>query len=424
MKEITTQSTGAANELTSSIIIKRSIFALLFATQLLLVNIVAQAQPYQIINTQNSVVGGDLSKTVTTIQEGNNSLDRFLMTEVSKPLPDQAVRGVILLMPPLGSGFQNYEVGENGDYNNSFVAFFARRNFAIFGYSFRVHGLTAGSCESGAIDCSPMANWGLETIVDDATFIRNQIALKYPGLKIVVGGLSMGSIAAQALLSAHPNDYAGAILIEGTIHDTDANVQAINANFCASFDALLAGGVYYDGQSGPAVKLLNQLSQIAPNAPTMFPGFPPGITNHQAFVLALSAPPLSPLAPRPGYFNLAGNFLEDRFFFANEQLVHDNLAGFNDYTPIRAIRDLNCGLAGETTFTNNLGNFAGPAIMFSAGHGFGSAMSDTALLMSSADVTINSRADYGHVDYMFSQNHLHELEHPIFTWLLQKPFNS
>jgi pimeloyl-ACP methyl ester carboxylesterase len=422
VKEITTQFTGAANALTTSIIIKRSIFAFFFATQLLLVNIVAQAQPYQIINTQNSVVGGDLSKTVTTIQEGNNALDRFLMTEVSKPVPDQAVRGAILLMPPLGSGFQNYEVGENGDYNNSFVAFFARRNFAVFGYSPRVHGLTAGSCESGAIDCSPMANWGMETIIDDATFIREQILLKYPGLKIVTGGLSMGSVVSLALLSAHPNDYAGAILIDGTIYDTDANVRAINANFCASFEAQLAAGVYYDGQSGPGFKLLNQLSQIAPNAPTMFPGFPPGITNHQAFVLALSAPPVSPLGPRPGYFNLAGNFLEDRFFFANEQLVHDNAAVFNDYTPTRAIRDLNCGLAGETTFTNNLGSFNGPAIMFSAGHGFGSAMFDTAQLMTSADVTINSRADYGHVDYVFSEIHRRELEHPILNWLLQKPF--
>ena len=421
VKEITTQSAGAANELTTSTIIKRSIFALFFATQLLLINIVAQAQPYQIVNTQNSVVGGDLSKTVTTVQEGNNSLDRFLMTEVVKPLPDQAIRGVILLMPPLGSGFQNFEVGENGDYNNSFVAFFARRNIAVFGYSQRVHGLTAGSCESGAIDCTPMANWGLQTVVDDATFIRQQITQKYPGVKIVVGGLSMGSVATHALLNAHPNDYAGAIMIEGTLHDTDATVRGINANFCASFEGLLAAGIYYDGQNGPAFKFVNQLSQIAPNAPAMFPGFPPGITNHQAFILAMSAPPLSPVSPRPGYFNAAGNFLEDRLFFANEQLVHDNVAGFNDYTPTRMFRDLNCGLAGETTFTSNLGSFTGPVIMFSAGHGFGSAMFDTAQLMSSADVTINSRADYGHVDYMFSTNHLQELEHPIFNWLLQKP---
>ena len=421
MKEITTQSTGAAHKLTMSTIIKRSIFALFFAIQLLLVNITGQAQPYQIINTQNSVVGGDLSKTVTTIQEGNNSLDRFLMSEVVKPLPNEAVRGVILLMPPLGSGFQNFEVGENGDYNNSFVAFFARRNFAVFGYSQRVHGLAAGSCESGAIDCSPMANWGLQTVVNDATFIREQITLKYPGVKVVVGGLSMGSIATLALLNAHPNDYAGGIAIEGTVHDTDAAVRAVNTNFCASFEGALAGGVYYDGQNGPAFKFLNQLAQIAPNAPAMFPGFPPGITNHQAWILAMSAPPLSPLTPRPGYFNAAGNFLEDRLFFANEQLVHDNVAVFEDYTPTKMLRDLNCGLAGETTFTNNLGSFTGPVMMFAGGHGFGSAMVDTAQLMSSADVTINFRAAYGHVDYVFSKNHLQEVEHPIFNWLVQKP---
>jgi len=406
----------------TSTVTRRTFFALFFAVQLLLLSSIAHAQPYQIINTQSSVVAGDLSKTVTTIQEGNNSLDRFLMTAVSKPVPNQAFKGVIFLLPPLGSGFQAYETGENGDYNNSFAGFFARRNFVVVGYSPRVQGLAAGSCESGAIDCSPMANWGLQTVVDDATFIRQQIAANYPGLKIVVGGLSMGSIASEAVLSAQPNDYVGAILIEGTLHDNDATVRAINANFCATFEGLLAAGVYYDGQSGPGIKLLSQLAQVAPNVPTVFPGFPPGITNHQAFVLALSAPPVSPLSPRPGYFQVAGNFLEDRFFYANESMVHANLAGFVDYTTTRSLRDLNCGLAGETTFNNNLGSFTGPVIMFAAGHGFGSAMVDTAQLMNSADVTINSRAEYGNVDYMFSTNHLQELEHPILSWLLQKPF--
>src|SRR5829696_2200578 len=363
---------------------KQTLFALFCLAQFLLVTAVTQAQPYQIVNTENSVVGGDLNKTVTTIQEGNNPLNRFLISEVVKPLPNQGLKGVIMLMPPLGSGFQNYEVGENGDYNNSFVAYFARRNFAVIGYSQRVQGLSAGSCESGAVDCSPMAEWGLQTIVDDAVFMRQQIALEYPGLKVVIAGLSMGSIASMATLNAHGNDYAGAILIEGTLHDEDATVRAINANFCSTFDALLAGGVFYDGQSGPFIKFVSQLAQVAPDAPAVFPGFPPGLTNHQAFVLALSAPPLSPLSPRPGYFNLAGSVAEDRFFYANESLVHANLAGFVDYTTTRSLRDLNCGLAGETTFTNNLGSYTGPVIIFAGGHGFGSAMLDTAQLMTSA----------------------------------------
>jgi pimeloyl-ACP methyl ester carboxylesterase len=390
----------------------------------LFVSSITNAQPYQIVNTQNSVVGGDLNKTVTTIQEGNNTLDRFKMSKVTKALPAEAVKAVILLVPPLGSGFQNYEASDTGDYNDSFVAFYARRNFVVFGYSQRVNDLTAGSCESGAIDCAPMANWGLQTIVDDSEFIRQQIASQYPGVKIVIGGLSLGSIIAEASLNAHPNDYAGAIMVDGTVYDTDANVRAINQNFCNQMEGLLAGGVYFDGQSAPGFKVINQLAQVAPNAPSPIPGFPPGLTNHQVWVLALSAPPVSPVSPRPGYFNAAGSFLEDRLFFANEALVHANIATFVDYTTTKSLRDLTCGLAGETTFTNNLDDFSGPVIMFAAGHGFGTAMFDTAQLMTSADVTINFKEQYGHVDYIFSTKHLKELEHPILNWLTREVLNE
>ena len=405
--------------------LKRTFFTLLIVTQILLAASASQAQPYQTTAVQNSIVGDNLSRTETTIQSGNNQLDRFRMIEVSKAgVPNEALQGVVLLVPPLASGFHNYEASDNGDYNNSFAAFFARRNFAVVGFSPRQHGLTAGSCESGAIDCAPMANWGLATVLSDVTYIRQQITTKYPGLKVVIGGLSMGSVTGLAALNAHPNDYAGAILIDGTIHDPDVNVRAVNAGFCSNLEALLAAGVYYDGQSGPGAKALSQVAQAAPNAPLVFPGFPPGITNHQAFVLALSAPPVSPLTPRPGFYNIAGNFIEDRFFYANEALVHANIATFYDYTPIRTMRDLNCGLAGETTFTNNLGSFNGPVIMFAGGHGFGSAMLATAQVLTSASVTINFKPDYGHVDYMFAQNHLQELEHPILSWLLQQPFKQ
>lgn len=396
---------------------KRTFFALFLLGQLLVVTAVTQAQPYQIINTENSVVGGDLNKTVTTIQEGNNPLNRFKWTKVVKPTSSQAFRAVMLILPPLGSGFQNYEVGENGDYNNSFVAYFARRNVAIVGLSQRVDGLAAGSCESGVIDCSPMADWGLQTLLDDATYIRQQIAAEFPGVPVLAAGLSMGSVAAIAAINAHPNDYAGAILIEGTLHDTDPAVQAINANFCGMFEGMLAAGIYYDGQSGPGIKLLSQLAQAAPDQPSLAPGFPPGLTNHQVIVFALSEPIVSPLSPRPGYFNVAGSTAEDRFFFANESLIHGSLAGFVNYATTRMFRDLNCGLAGETTFNNNLANFNGPVLMFASGHGFGTAMFDTAQLLTSADVSINFNAAYGHVDPMFATDHVKKLEQPIMNWV-------
>ena len=375
------------------------------------------AETYQIVSTTSSTVANNLTKTVTTVQVGSNPLNRFLMTRVRKSIPDQALQGTILLLPPLGSGFQNYEVGDNGDYDNSFAGFFAKRNYDIWGYSQRTQGLTAGSCESNAIDCAVMADWGVQTILEDVAFIRQQIEAAHPGEKPVVGGLSLGSIASVATIDAHPSDYAGAILIEGTLYDQNTDVRNINAGFCAAFEDLLANGVFYDGQGLPGFKLISHLADIDPTGLTPLPGFPPGFTNHQAFVAAMSAPPLSPTTPRPGYNFLAGSVAEDRFFFVNEPLIHANIAVFVDYVTNRTVRDVNCGLAGERTFSNNLNNFNGPVIVFAGGTGFGTGMIDTANLMTSADVTINFRAEYGHVDHVFSNNHLHEVEHNVLKWL-------
>ncbi|HEX8131609.1 MAG TPA: hypothetical protein VF527_21110 [Pyrinomonadaceae bacterium] len=379
----------------------------------------AHAQTYQIIGTESSTVAGNLTRTVTTVQVGSNPLDRFLITRVVSQAQSDAPNGTLLLLPPLGSGFQNYEVGNGGDYHNSFAGFFARRNFDVWGYSQRVQGLSAGSCESGALDCSAMAGWGLQTIVSDVAFIRGLIEAAHPGEKPVIGGLSLGSIASLATINAHPADYAGAILLEGTIYDENAEVRSINANFCAAFDDLLANGVFYDGQGTPGFKLLSHLAEVDPNGLTPFPGFPPGFTNHRAWVAAMSAPPLSPTTPRPGYVFLAGSVEEDRFFYASEPLVHANIRGFVDYVATRTIRDVSCGLAGERTFSDNLQNFGGAVIMFAGGRGFGTGMTDTARLLSSANITLNYREEYGHVDHVFSTRHLHEVEHPILTWLLQ-----
>lgn len=395
----------------------KRLFSSLFIFALLCCAGVAQAQTYQIIGTVSSNVGNNLTKTVTTVQVGSNPLNRFLMTRVRKNIPDHALKGTLLLLPPLGSGFHNYEVGDGGNYDNSFAGFFAQRNYDVWGYSQRVQGLTAGSCESNMIDCSVMAGWGMQTILNDVAFIRQQIGAAHPGEKPVVGGLSLGSIASIATIDAHPNDYAGAILIEGTLYDENVNVRNINSNFCAIFDNLLASGVFYDGQGLPGFKLVSQLADVNPAGLTPLPGFPTGFTNHQAFVATMSAPPLSPTTPRPGYNFLAGSVAQDRFFFANEPLVHANIATFVDYVANRTVRDVNCGLAGERTFSNNLHHFTGSVIVFAGGNGFGTGMIDTANLMTSAEVTLNFRAEYGHVDHVFSNNHLHEVEHPVLKWL-------
>lgn len=377
------------------------------------------AQTYQIVGTQTSTVGGNLTKTVTTVQVGTNPLDRFLVSRVRKSA-GQSHKGTLLLLPPLGSGFQNYETVVDGDYGKSFAGFFARRGFDVWGYSQRVQGLTAGQCESGAIDCSAMANWGLQTILDDVAFIRQQIEAAHPGEKPVVGGLSLGSIATVAAINQNPDAYAGAIMLEGTLYTANPDTRAINAGFCSAFEGLLAAGVFYDGQNTPGFKLLSFLAETAPNDPTPLPGFPPGFTNHRAWVAAMSAPPVGPVTPRPGYQFLAGSVAEDRFFYADEALVHANIAGFVDYTATRTVRDVSCSLAGDRTFTDNLESFDGPVLMIAGGHGFGPEMLDTKELLTNAEVALEYRADYGHVDHVFSTKHMQEVEHPILAWLLHE----
>jgi pimeloyl-ACP methyl ester carboxylesterase len=375
------------------------------------------AQTYQIVGTQTSTVANNLTKTVMTVQAGANPLDRFLVTRVIKK-NEQGHQGTLLLLPPLGSGFQNYEIGDGGDYAKSFAGFFARRGFDVWGYSQRVQGLTSGQCESGAVDCSAMANWGMQTILNDVAFVRGQIALAHPGEKPVVGGLSLGSIASVAVIDAAPQDYAGAILIEGSLYTTNAEERAINAGFCAFFDDQLANGIYYDGQNTPGFKLLSQLAEVAPNAPSPVPGFE-GLTNHRAWLAVMTAPPVGPTTPRPGYYFLKGSVAEDTLAYADEPLVHANIAAFVDYVATRTIRDVSCSLAGDRTYTSNLQSFDGPVIMFAGGHGFGPEMLETAGLMTSAKITTNYNADYGHVDHVFSTRHVQEVEHPILAWLLQ-----
>ena len=378
---------------------------------------IAHAQTYQIISTVNSNIENNVIKTVTTVQVGSNPLNRFLMTRVRKNIPNDDLKRTILLLPPLGSGFQNYEVGDDGDYDNSFAGFFVKRDYDVWGYSQRVQGLTAGSCESHAIDCSVMADWGMQTIVDDVAFVRQQMEAVHPGENPFVGGLSLGSIAAIATINAHPSDYAGAILIEGTLYDENPIVRNINNNFCAAFNDLLANGVFYDAQGIQGFKLISHLADVDPTGPTPLPGFPPGFTNHRAFVAAMSAPPLSPTTPRPGYQFLAGSIADDRFFFVNEPLIHASISVFVDYVANRTIRDVSCGLAGERTFSNNLHSFTGSVIVFAGGTGFGTSMIDTANLMTSAGITVNFRPEYGHVDHVFSNNHLNEVEHGVLKWL-------
>lgn len=377
---------------------------------------------YEIVDVQTSIVANNLKRTVATVQVGDNPTNQFLMYRVRKA-NGQASGEALLLMPPASIGFENYEITADGDYAESFAGFFAKRGYDVWGMSQRAAQLQAGDCESGVADCSVMADWGMQTLVEDATFVRGRIKAADPTARAVVGGVSLGSMAAVAVINAHPHKYVGALMLEGALVDTDPEVQAINEGFCGQFEGLLDNGVYYESQQLPGLKFIAHLASVDPSGPSPIPGFAPGLTNHQTFVSVMSTPQISPLTPRPDYFFLNGDVAQDKLFFANDELALNNILQFSDYVALRTVRDINCSLAGETTFTGNLHKFKGDVFAAAGGHGFGTSVLDTVERMPKAKTTVHFAGDYGHMDYFFNADQRKVLLNPILHWLDKSVFN-
>ena len=379
----------------------------------------AAAGPYLILGTTTTHAGG-LVRTETLIQGGPSPLDRFTMIRLVKDVPPQALRGTVLFLPPLGVNFSFYEQTDpGGPAETSIAGFFAHRNFDVYGYSPRFTGIPAGTCEAGVFDCSVMAGWNIQSMVDDTTFIRGQIEALHPGAAVSVGGASLGGILAIAVVNAHPADYAGALVWEGMLYSLDPTVQAMNTAYCAGLEAQLIAGIYFDGVGTNVAQQVGHLARIDPAALTPNPLFPPFFTNHQALVALFSELTPGPVTqPVPNYVAMNGSLAQDRLFFASEARVYEDLERFNHYSPTVLVRDVSCALAGlDSTHVANLGNFHGRVLAIGGGRGFGPYMPDTLGLFGTFDVRFLLTPGFGHIDHFMTPDHREYVEKPILRWL-------
>lgn len=382
----------------------------------------AAAQPYSITATAASPVTGNLVRTEFTVQAGPHPLDRFKMVRLAKDGPASRLRGVILFLPPLGTTFSFYEQRDvNGAPGSSLAEYFALRNFAVYGYSPRFEGIPATSCELGLVDCSVMAGWSLQTMVDDVAFVRSQIEAYLPGGEVLVGGASLGSILAIAVANDAPADYDGLVLWEGMLFSRDPQVRAMNQGYCAALEAQLAAGLFWDGATSGVFKLVTQLADTTPDGLTPIPLFPPTLTNHQVFVSALSTPTPGPVSgPVPNYVQMNGSLAQNRLFHAQEGRAFDNIRRFNNYFPTILVRDVSCSLAGvETRYTNRLGSFRAPILALGGGRGFGPYMGDQLFRFGSTDKKLLLEPGFGHIDHFMTARHRDYVEEPIYRWALR-----
>jgi pimeloyl-ACP methyl ester carboxylesterase len=380
----------------------------------------ARAAEYQVVSETTVNIDlplGQLQLTDTVVQDGVQTLNRFTMHRLRRPAGP--ARGTVLLLPALGNNFRSYLFSEDGDAGKSFGAFFARLGYEVWGYSPRETGIAGGTC-GVALDCTPALNWSVQTIVSDVSYIRSRIAAATPGKLPVVGGLSLGALTALAVVNEAPQAYRGLLAWEGSLVTDDAGIRAHNLGFCNQFSALVAAGVPVDDQALPFVKLVTQLAQSAPNAPfaTPVPGFPSGLTNHQAFILILSTPnPIAP-SPQPAFVTAAGDGTGNGLQYSSEARLAANIALFNEVTANRVSRDFYCSLAGvETAYAGNLKQFKAPVMIIKAGKGFGPIMNELPGKLGSKSVTFSAINSYAHVDHLGSPHHLAVLEIPIALWL-------
>lgn len=373
----------------------------------------AGALSAQTVTSSSTHAVGPLLQTDSVVTVGPSAIDKFGMHRLRRT--HGAVKGALLLLPPLGNGFSFFTADDSGNPLRSFAAYFALRGWEVWGYSPRATGLVAGSCESGAADCSSMANWGIQATIDDVAFIRSRIAAVLPAHRpVLVGGFSLGGMTTIGTIDAHPNDYDGAFILEGALYAENPAVLALNQGYCAGLEAQLAAGQIYDGQNLPFIRTAIGLAASSPAAPSPF--FP-GLSNHQGMIFLLALPQPGPLWPTENFIRCAGDVGQDRFFYSEESRVITFSSLFNDYVDNLTIRDISCSLAGERTFTGNLGAFTGAVYLMGGGVGFAEQNHDLVQILGSNRITFNEIPAFGHADHWFTKRHRQVLEGDLNRWL-------
>jgi hypothetical protein len=358
-----------------------------------------------------------LSRTRFAIAVGDEPLNTFDVVRVHRQGPHSLSDPPLILLSPFGFQSEFWELSTQG-YADSFVARVAMSGHDVWLVDNRTVNLAPGSCESGAVDCSPLADWGIDTGVDDALYVQKLVRFFHPLQKPVIGGYSGGSSAAIASVDRKPQLFAGLFMWEGTIYTADPAVRARNATFCAADNAALAAGNIAD----PAVqgfKVIFQLATAAPNDPSPIPAFPPGTTNLQALIFAFSVPnPANPLNFTDGFIRLIGNPATSSFTYADldRVLLLGPLIG--NYAPVRFTRDTHCEISGaEHRYSDNLNAFRGDVLVYAEGFGFGQMMIDTAGLMTRARVSIEQHPELGESDPYFHTDWVDVAVQPLLRWL-------
>jgi pimeloyl-ACP methyl ester carboxylesterase len=333
-----------------------------------------------------------LEKIDTVIQAGINPNNRFTMHRIH--LRQGVVKGSIILVPSLVNNFAEYMIGEKHGPMDSLAASLARAHYDVYGFSPRTANLPPHACTTGGVDCAVMKNWDLATYVQDVEYIRTQVA---DHDKPVIGGLSLGGMVGVAAVNANPSGYSGLLLWEALLYSANPAVTTLSTQNCANLRSTTASGVYWE-ENLPLT--LKQFAQTGEAATISFFGVPqPAISG------------------TPDWIQLAADSTRTHYAFARFPRVFDFIMAFNSVESLPLIRDFQCSLAGDRTYTSNLRNFHAPILAIEGGQGFGNYMQDTIDLTRSTRVRVQADQVFGHLDAYLNSDYEKYTEARILDWL-------
>lgn len=371
---------------------------------------------YQVVEQASTCLPSHIERTEMTIQQGPDDFNQFDVIRLKKKGLTRA--RPVMLLAPFGFPAEFWEQSDDGTYADAFGPQVALAGYDVWMVDSRLAQAEPGQCESGAVDCSPMQNWGVETAVNDAIYIGHLAHTKSKGKKPVIGGLSGGSATALAAVNRRPEAFHGLFLWEGTLVSDDPDIVSRNAAFCQVDEAAFNSGTYFDG-SVQVFQLLFSLASSDPEGLSPIPLFPPGTTNLQALLFALTVPdPSNPLNFTESFVRFVGDPLSSTLTYSDisRAVGMGDLVG--SYAPIAFIRDSHCSIGGiEKRFTDNLHRFRGDVLVFAEGRGFNTMMLDTGARLSSAQVTVDYQPDFGESDRFFHVNWQEFGLDPLLDWL-------
>lgn len=348
---------------------------------------IASASYTQISSSTTNPAG--LVRTQTIVQDGSNTVDRFEMTRVRRS--SGPVEGAVLLLPGGNTNFESYEIFETGTYANSLAGYLASNGFEVWGYSPRSKGIPLGTCDV-PFSCPYILNWNFATIANDAEYIRSQVVSTI-GVDPAVAGWSLGAMSATAAANRDPSKYSGLLTWEGMLYSANSTVVTANTVNCLTAQTQLLAGVNNNSTTYLISVLPSAVFQVVATTP-------------------LSAPP----SYVPSYTLLVGNLLG--YTYASVPRINTFLPNFNPVESNVLAKEIYCSLAGDRTYTGNLGSFTKPVYTIRSGHAFGPYMLDQVALYGSAvKDTSNYQANYGHADTYLASNHATFIDGPMLNWL-------